>query len=99
MHNGGTVSDEFTFTVNEVSEPLGLADAEVAIYPNPSSDFIRVESKESVSVKLLDLNGRQLQTKSGNQLELNIQSLKPGMYILQVSDGDRYDSHRIIKAN
>lgn len=97
--NGGTVSDEFTFTVNEASEPLGLADAEVAIYPNPSSDFIRVDAKESVSVRLLDLNGRQLQTKSGSQLELNIQSLKPGMYILQVSDGDRSTSHRIIKAN
>ncbi|SNS93446.1 Por secretion system C-terminal sorting domain-containing protein [Ekhidna lutea] len=95
--NGGTVSDEFIFTVNEA--PLGIADVEVKIYPNPSSDFINVNTNKEVTVRLSDLNGKAIQTKSGSQLEFDIQSLTSGLYILQVSDGDRSSSYRIIKAN
>lgn len=94
--NGGTASDEFTFTVNE--EALGLKNLEVKIYPNPSTDFIYVESTEELSVRLTDLNGKEIQTKSGSQLEFDVQSLSSGLYILQVSDGDRSSNYRVIKA-
>ncbi|MEQ8905129.1 T9SS type A sorting domain-containing protein, partial [Ekhidna sp.] len=95
--NGGTVSDEFIFTVNEA--PLGVADLEVKIYPNPSSDFIYVKSNVDVSVRLTDLNGKTIERKSGSQLEFDIQSLSSGLYILRVSNGDRSSDYRIIKAN
>lgn len=95
--NGGSVSESFSFTVTEA--PLGLTNVEVKIYPNPSSDFIHVESNESVSATLIDLNGKRLLTKSGSQLEMNIQSLKSGVYILQLTNGSSSVQHRIIKAN
>ena len=78
---------------------LGVDDVLIKIYPNPSSDFIHVETKEMISATLIDLNGKSLLTESGSQLEINIQSLEPGMYILKVNSREGSTKHKIIKAN
>ncbi len=95
--NGGSVADEFTFTVSEVA--LGLEDLKIKIYPNPTSNFIHIDAKESISARLMDMEGRELKREVGTQLQMNLQSLQPGIYLLKIMDGDRSANHRIIKAN
>ncbi|MEO9872794.1 T9SS type A sorting domain-containing protein [Ekhidna sp.] len=95
--NGGT--QDWTVTITKEDPPLGLDDVQVSVYPNPSSDFIQVDAKQAISVKMLDLNGRSIQSKAGNTIQLDIQSLQPGIYILRISDGKQTINHRIIKAN
>ncbi|WP_420576345.1 T9SS type A sorting domain-containing protein [Ekhidna sp.] len=95
---GGSVSDEFTFTVTEA--PLGLVeDLSVKLYPNPTVDFLNIGSSKSLEVKLIDLNGRTLQIANGQHIQMDLRAIEAGMYLLKISDGESTETKRIIKAN
>lgn len=96
--NGETTSDTFVMTVTPA--PLGFEDAlSVKIYPNPTTDFINIQSNEEMTIQLIDLNGRSLQSDSGKEVSMDVRSLNSGAYILQISNGELTETKRIIKAN
>lgn len=96
--NGGTVSDEFTFTVT--GAPLGLGnEIELAIYPNPTSDYLNVESDRSMQVRLTDLNGHILKTGEGRAVKMELGSFADGVYLIIIEQEGQSIRKRIIKAN
>tara|TARA_Y100001968_G_C19442492_1_gene763344 strand:+ start:1876 stop:3948 length:2073 start_codon:yes stop_codon:yes gene_type:complete len=69
--------------------PLSMGDhqIEINIYPNPSKDFIKIESKEVINtVSLFDFSGKLVFTKNGNTKNLTINNslLNSGSYIIIV---------------
>ncbi len=54
------------------------------VFPNPTSDFISINSVQPVDVRIFDLNGMLLirQTLTDNQ-KIDISSFKTGLYIIQ----------------
>lgn len=81
------------YTVNIVPEgTLAVSDinkANVAIYPNPFKDVLRISDVKGVkSISVNDMSGRQVKTLSPSA-EINLSSLKEGLYIvnLQMEDG------------
>jgi hypothetical protein len=56
--------------------------------PNPASDMIVLQSREDVTVVLLDLQGRRLTNDvhliAGNQHEMDVSGLPPGLYVLHI---------------
>ena len=83
--NGDTVST--TFMVNE---PLGIAESEsdlFSFYPNPAEEFLIINpllNQAVLSIRILDLSGRTAIIESVRTSKLNISSLKPGMYFIEV---------------
>lgn len=71
----------------------------IAIYPNPSTDVVHVKANENVSVSLIDIDGKEILVGNGRNLQLDIHTLKSGIYILKVSAKDTVSTHRIIKTN
>lgn len=79
---------------------------EIKIYPNPSSGVLQVEfgiAFKWLRVSLHDLEGRLyleevLSEELSKAFELDLEDLKPGLYLLQIqnSDGEFY-SERIMK--
>jgi len=77
------------------------------IYPNPTSEFICINSssfKEIIDIKLLDVTGKVLKQISRASLEFNENELKIdmknypcGIYFLTVSNGGHISVHRIVK--
>jgi hypothetical protein len=71
------------------------------IYPNPVSDKLRVRAKNNISeIRITDVSGRTLLRKriESNQAELEINSLKEGVYLIQILDNrDNYSVRKIIK--
>jgi len=69
----------------------------LTIYPNPSTDFVYINGtdKELVAI-VIDLLGKQVLRESINE-KLDISQLEKGVYILQLSDGDKLTTQRIIK--
>ncbi len=56
------------------------------IYPNPASEFIRIDSKKPLGlIRIADIYGRMALETSGNN-EINISQLVPGQYVLLVED-------------
>lgn len=65
-----------------------LSDAEVRVWPNPTSDFIYLETEMPVAVQLYSLTGKTVlsHTTPTKQRRVDISSLTPGFYWLQLTD-------------
>ncbi|NNC51287.1 MAG: T9SS type A sorting domain-containing protein [Flaviramulus sp.] len=73
------------------------------IYPNPTSDKFTIKSTRSlgdVTLELIDINGRKMMSKKATligEVELNLKSLSPGLYILKIKGEYINASEKIIK--
>ncbi len=73
----------------------------IKIYPNPANDVLNIEDLQAeTEVRLYSMSGQQVYSgvSAGNLHQLNVASLAPGMYVLQLRDknGEVY-SAKIIK--
>ncbi|MBN1952716.1 MAG: T9SS type A sorting domain-containing protein [Bacteroidales bacterium] len=60
---------------------------ELRIFPNPASEFVRVELEEASDILLTDMNGRELM-KERNVLSagLDISGIQPGAYVIMIKN-------------
>ncbi len=99
-------------TLNVIAEqPLGVTNAqfqsEISMWPNPVQNSINMSitsrSKNQVIMSITDMNGKMVsQTKSTlrngkNQIQMDVASLQPGMYIIQVGSGAQTTTKRFVK--
>ena len=70
---------------------------DISIYPNPSSDIVYIEGNYTqLKVVVYDILGKQL-IKESITNHIDISQLDKGVYILQLSDGVKQTTQRIIK--
>jgi len=78
-----------------ISEVTGLESAKginLSAYPNPTTDYLTLEVKDSelsgLSFQLYDLNGKLLQSENinGTQTEINMSSYVPSSYFVKVTN-------------
>ena len=84
-----------------------ISDLKVKIYPNPATDYIRVEweteKKLEVYVELYDLVGRRVSQKKSeesiNRIHMDLKSLQRSAYLLKVftADGKYTRTYRVVK--
>jgi hypothetical protein len=67
---------------------LGIPDSQkisASVYPNPATGRLFIKSEIPIkSFRILDINGRTLLSGEGNITELDVSSLKPGLYLLSI---------------
>ena len=82
----------------DYSNALGITDFEtrVKIYPNPSFDYISINSDSNLEAILYDFLGKELIRENVTD-KLDISSLEKGTYILNLTDGINTSTHKIIK--
>lgn len=74
----------------------------VYVFPNPASDVINIDLSESItsfhSVKLLDIWGQEITNHiiNGDRIQLNVQGLMPGMYVLQLASVKGFITRKIL---
>ncbi len=73
----------------------------VTIYPNPVKTWLNIKRNTSGNglFTIYDLNGRLVlkQVSTSNLTSLNIETLQPGAYILEITDGNKRTKKRFIK--
>jgi len=85
-----------------------LTREEISILPNPAQNFARILLKNDyigqVNFELTDVTGKQTSvfksTEKGTQqieLELNLQDLPTGVYLVRVTAGDHFGTFRLVK--
>ncbi len=90
------------FVITGLDEVPAAAIHRVKIYPNPTSDFLQIEStNEIVGVSVMDAVGRENrldpETIDTGRYRLNVSSIPNGLYILRVATKDgRGDLQKII---
>lgn len=103
----GNISAETRVTINE---KVGVNEQgmfkNVKVYPNPINDKVNFEAESNenkLSARIFNLNGELCLFKefinNGNsvQYEVNTASLKPGVYLFEISDSKKMYSGKIIK--
>jgi ligand-binding sensor domain-containing protein len=68
------------------------------IYPNPASDYVRVDHSSPVALEILDLTGKTLVARSLPLTEnsIDIRQLNPGVYIVRMTDDAGTNSTKLI---
>lgn len=97
---GLSFGQRLPFTPREASNLiLGVSDIhkkEFRIYPNPASDFIQIETAEDLKeVNIYAVSGQKV--VSASTAKINIQSLKTGIYIVEIKTSKNTTIHKIIK--
>jgi len=87
------------FTPTEANATLSVSNAvkeKFAIYPNPASDFITIDTKENIKeVNIYSISGQKVLNTQNHKI--NIQNLQPGVYLVEIKTGQSVTTHKIIK--
>ncbi len=71
--------------------------ADVKIYPNPTTDYLNIESLEKYHLAIFDVTGKLiLQDKGGLNSKLNISNWTKGHYIVRLYNDTKQSFHKII---
>ncbi|SMD32784.1 Por secretion system C-terminal sorting domain-containing protein [Reichenbachiella faecimaris] len=71
-----------------------------SIFPNPAHDFLHIKTTENVEVQLVNLGGHQvIPMQKGNHLKMNLQTVKPGIYVLVIEGSQGIIFQKIRKEN
>jgi Secretion system C-terminal sorting domain len=88
-----TLKDYLT-PIKEVREKIA-----VKIYPNPTTDFLNIESQTPLSItQIFDLKGREIWSENQNPTRINISSLSKGIYFARIFDENgRFTTVKFVK--
>lgn len=81
-------------------------ESNVLVYPNPASEKIMIdlqkENQNSLSIQMLDLQGRALYTRDSNkqveQIEIETTDFTPGIYFLEIRSAQKTSVQKIVIA-
>lgn len=72
----------------------------VHLYPNPTSDFVRISAGESIDlVQVFDVTGRVVKESipEKSDFSLNVSNLSKGVYLVKLNSGDKEATTKLIK--
>lgn len=100
----GTPQSVYTdvYNIAQMNNALSIGESELVpfkIYPNPSSDIIKVEAETPIqSIRILDMNGRPVLNQKNGQSSVDVHTLNSGTYLIKVTFESGQISHqRFIK--
>lgn len=68
------------------------------IYPNPATDLVKIEMDGEYNVNMYDITGKKVVEQNNllNASEINTSALKAGVYMLEVVQGDKIQTKKIV---
>jgi alpha-tubulin suppressor-like RCC1 family protein len=70
------------------------------IFPNPVKDVLTIRNEVGVSFKriiITDLTGKKISEQTGNQTQVDVSQLPPGMYLMQITSEGKKSVTKFIK--
>ena len=106
--SGGSDNNyEFSYTngILTITPSTGIGDlsiANVSVYPNPTSDVIKISMEEitgNTTYRLFTITGRLILVEAieGDITTVDMSHLESGIYLLQLQEGDKVMNYKIIK--
>ncbi|MBN3035374.1 MAG: C10 family peptidase [Bacteroidales bacterium] len=99
-------SAHYSTTSTGITNPTGYTGDGCSVYPNPATDRLYIEtgsiSSGQTDIRLFSLSGELLLSESRkvedgrNTLELGLEGLTPGSYLLQVTGDAGTVTHRVV---
>ena len=93
ISDGDDDDDNDTTSVNNIS-------VNTRIYPNPTSDYVMVESEEVDFVQVLDICGRELfATEVRGSLAIDMKEYEAGIYFVRLHSNGATSVQKVVKNN
>lgn len=88
-------SDDVLFVFTDTEQDITN---QIRLYPNPAHTVISIgETEANASFKILSDKGEILETGTVKDSQIDISSLAPGAYVLQISTRNKIRNHRFVK--
>ncbi len=74
---------------------------DISLYPNPANETINLKNAENTNIEIFDITGKQIYTQENitvNQ-QINISSLKSGIYFINISRDNLTTTKKLLVAN
>ncbi len=89
---GESFTDPSMFTIDITASLESYPTSTIKLYPNPASDFLIIESEESLQhLRIFDVSGRtvfeRLTPKGQDRFQLELHNFDPGIYFMTSSSG------------
>lgn len=106
MYTDNSILPEGKISYNENSNStdtirasiFDLENKAVNIFPNPTGDFINIQTDESVkSIKILNLYGKAIQSFNTDLKRIDVRSLSNGIYVLFIELDNKIITRKFIK--
>lgn len=98
--NGDPCSSKVVACISAGTKDEIHATAEIALFPNPTNDYITIIAQEPANLEIMDLNGVQVLPSSElKQYQANQVNLKPipnGIYLLRISNKNFVSVKRVV---
>lgn len=97
----GDAMQIFPRSLADFLEPNSVQEFEAAgftVYPNPARDVVTINGENTIDeVKIYSINGQlvQQQTVNGQQVSIQAEGLKTGMYIVQIVSGSTVMNYKL----
>lgn len=82
----------------EVTGYAGIEEnnAEVAIYPNPANDFVRITSTPNASISIYSMTGELVYNAPNNQTTVDVSALESGIYQVVITDNQNTTTQQLV---
>ncbi|MDA7706566.1 MAG: T9SS type A sorting domain-containing protein [Flavobacteriaceae bacterium] len=92
------VMSEITIVQNTTAGLEDFAANAVKMYPNPAKGFVNFSSasNEALDVAVYDMLGKEVLRANAVQSQLNISSLNPGMYFVNMTQGTNVSTKKLL---
>jgi len=78
----------------------GIEETSVKFYPNPATNYIKIEADSfwlGSDILLTDVQGKEIKTwKSWNGLELDLSNIPSGLYLIELNSTDQKTQKRLV---
>ena len=91
---GGTYCSPCTTTIINKSITI----PSILVYPNPAGNTLHFKGHENIDdVRIIDNLGKVMKTEMISDNTMNIESLKQGIYLIEILCGDKIITKKLIK--
>lgn len=109
FNGAGSRTSGFSVQVRPGEAPTGVSEvaelSEMELWPNPAADRLQITWPDEVNgpteITVIDMGGRIVQNErpavSGNRSEIAVETLRPGLYMIQVTNNGSVRTARFVK--
>lgn len=94
-----TYTQKDTVTIETLST-LQFGDSTFAIYPNPTQDYLRIQTELEATFQVYDVTGKKLDsviTSQNGFYQLDVRHLAKGTYLLQIKTLNGQEKYRFVR--
>jgi len=86
------------YTIDPFSSTPEETDTDLILFPNPANNLINIQAESEIErIEILDINGKVVMQKSGNNTKIDITNLSAGIYVMNIHQQDGIMQKKLIK--